>query len=119
MYRNLEKTNVVNTSASLEDMEGYAVDMNGVLASSTTLGCFGIVDQGRPQNMASVIVVGGQPDNVRVDGDTANISVGDPLTAGGGASNGQMTKAGIGTDLVRAYAMETASTQTTIKAQLV
>lgn len=119
MYKDLVKTNIVNTSASLEGMEGYAVDMNGELASDTTKGCLGIVDEGRPQDMASVIAVSGQPDNVQVDGATASISVGDPLAAGGGSANGQMTKATIGTDLVRAYAMETASTQTTIKAQLV
>lgn len=119
MYRNLEKTSVVNTSASLEGMEGYAVDMNGELASDTTKGCLGVVYQGRPQDMASVIITEGEYDEVQVDGATASIADGDPLTAGGGSANGQMNKATIGTDIIKAYAMEAASTQTTIKAQLV
>lgn len=121
MYKDLVKTSVVNTSASLKNKEGYAVDMNGELSSSNTKGCLGIVYQGRPKNQASVISIAGQPDNVQVDGttNTGNIAVGDPLTAGGGSNNGQMTKATIGTHTIRAYAMETAITQTTIKAQLV
>ena len=118
MEWNLDLQNVINDTSSLEDKEGYAVDFNGDLISSQGTACFGIVHEGRPADKASVAAVRGIRD-VQVDGGTANISINDPLTAGGGSVTGQMTKATIGTHPIRAYAMEAATTQTTIKAYLV
>ena len=119
MNKDLLETSIVNSSASLEDKEGYAVDFNGELISSQGTGCLGVVTMGRPQDQASVVAYSGRYGAVQVDGATANISVNDPLTAGGGSVTGQMTKATLGTHPVRAYAMEAATTQTTIEAYLV
>lgn len=113
MDRNLEQAPVVNTSASLEDKEGYAVDFDGNLISSQGNGCLGIVKQGRPKDQASAIAIRGFTE-AYVDGATANISADDPLTAGGGGTAGELTKATIGTHPIRAYAREAATTHTQI-----
>mgnify|MGYP000356043895 CR=1 FL=1 len=121
MERNLEKMTVVNDAASLEDKEGYAVDFNGETVTSAGTGCFGIVTSGRPAGMASVVAYNGSLD-AYVDGRSSNvgeIAVNDPLTAGGGAASGELTKATVGTHPIRAYAMEAATTQTKIKVFLV
>lgn len=105
MEQYLEYATVVNTSASLEDKEGLAVDFNGELISSQGTGCFGAVTRGRPQGVASEIASRGIK-KVRADGNTTAISVNDPMTAGGGTVTGQFTKATVGTHPVRGYAME-------------
>lgn len=118
MRRYVQEENVVNTSASLEDKEGYAVDFSGSLISSQGTGCKGIVTEGRPQDFASVVATSGEV-GAYVDGATANISANDPLTAGGGGTAGELTKATIGTHPIRAYATEAATTHTKIKVSLV
>lgn len=118
MERYLVEENVVNTSSSLEDKEGYAVDFDGSLISSQGTGCKGIITEGRPAGYASVVAAKGEID-AYVDGATANISTNDPLTAGGGGTDGELTKATVGTHPIRAYATEAATTQTKIKVSLV
>jgi len=105
MEQYLEYVTVVNTTASLENDEGLAVDFNGELISTRGNGCFGVVTRGRPQDTASEAAARGVK-KVRVDGNTAAVSINDPMTAGGGTITGQMTKATIGTHPVRGYAME-------------
>lgn len=115
MEKNLEKTSVVNTSTTLVNMENYAVDFEGGKISSAGDGCLGVVSLGHAANLASEVVVRGLYE-VYVDGATSSISIGDPLTAGGGGSAGEMTKATVGTHAIRAYANEAATTHTKIEA---
>ena len=117
MEKNLEKTSVVNTSTTLVDMENYVVDFEGAKISSAGNGCLGVVSIGRAADLASEVVVRGLYP-VYVDGATSNISISDPLTAGG-SSAGEMTKATVGTDTIRAYANEAATTHTKIEAWFV
>jgi hypothetical protein len=117
MEKNLVLDNVIS-SVTLEDKEGYVVDFNGALVTSAGTGCLGAIHEGRPAGEANVAVISGIYD-VYVDGATANISVNDPLTAGGGATAGEMTKATIGTHPVRAYAREAATTNKKISVMFV
>ena len=107
MEKNVVRTSVVNTSASLEDKEGYAVGLDGVLTAATGDFVYGIVSQGRPAGEASEIIVQGECD-AQVDASTA-IAVEDPLT--GGAS-GRLVKATVGSHLIRAIAKEAKSSGT-------
>lgn len=116
MDRYIKYANVVNTTESLEEKENLAVDFAGEIISDIGTGCFGIVKQGRPKGMASVIATSGVT-TASVDGGT-NISVNDPLTPGGGTP-GYLVKATVGTHPIRAYAMETATSVTEIEVYLV
>lgn len=118
MEKNLQFDNVVPSSVSLIGKEGYAVDFNGAVIATKGTGCLGVVYEGRPANTSSVVAVGGYMD-VHVDGATAAIAVNDPLTAGGGATAGELTKATIGTHPIRAYAREAATTNTKISVMFV
>lgn len=114
MEKNVKKTSVVNASASLEDKEGFAVGLDGVLTASTGDFVYGIVSQGRPAGEASEIIVSGECE-AEVNAATA-IAVEDPLT--GGAS-GRLVKATIGSHIVRAIAKEALASGTgTIKVLL-
>lgn len=117
MEKNLVLDNVVADS-SLEDKEGYAVDFNGDLISAAGTGCLGVVHEGRPADVASVVAVSGIVD-AYVDGSIENIAVNDPLTAGGGTAAGQFTKATVGTEPIRAYAREAATGETKISIMLI
>lgn len=115
MKRNLVRSSVV-ASSSLEDKEGYAVDFEGNLVSDTTKAVYGVVSRGRPADTASEVEIYGETE-IMVDGSDTSISKNDPLTAGS-TTSGVFTKASIGTDLIRAYAKESASSETKIKAFL-
>lgn len=121
MDRYLERGSVVSSS-TLVDKEKMAVDFAGAIITTKGTGCYGVVSKGRPAGAASEIILRGQTE-VYVDGSSANIAVNDPLTAGGGTATdtagdtitAAFTKATIGTHPIRAYAMEAATTGTTIK----
>lgn len=100
--KNVVKTSVVNTSATLEDMEGYAVGYDGVKTAANGDFVRGIVSKGRPADEASEIIVSGECE-AYVLGTGGAVSAEDPLT--GGAS-GYLVKATVGTHLIRAIALE-------------
>jgi len=99
--KNTVKTSVVNASASLEDKEGFAVGIDGVLTASTGDYVYGIVSSGRPAGEASEIITQGECE-AEVNASTA-ITAEDPLTGG---ADGRLVKATIGTHLIRAIAKE-------------
>lgn len=108
MERNIVTDAVVPTTTLLAQ-ENYAVDANGI---KTTLGgayVLGIVRTGRPANEASEIIIGGEC-KAQVAGAGTAVSIGDPLTGG---MAGRLRKAIVGTDFVRAMALEAVSTDTT------
>jgi len=105
--KNVVKTSVVNASTSLEDKEGYAVGVDGVLTAANGDYVYGIVSSGRPAGEASEIIVGGECE-AYVNASPA-ISAEDPLT--GGAS-GYLVKATVGSHLIRAIAKEAKSSGT-------
>ncbi|HID30657.1 MAG TPA: hypothetical protein EYP19_11715 [Desulfobacterales bacterium] len=114
----MEKNIVTNTvhpdSTSLEDKEGYAVGVDGVLTASTGDYVFGIVRTGRPAGEASEIITQGEVE-ARVDGSGTSVAVEDPLTGG---ADGKLVKATIGTHIIRAIAKEAVTTDTTAQVVL-
>lgn len=102
MQRNIRETSVVNNAASLEGKEGLAVDFEGKIPSAGAA-TIGIVTQGRPKNMASVVAYEGQME-AEVDGSGTQIDLNDPLTPNDGGSLVKNT--GFGSTMVSAYAME-------------
>lgn len=117
MEKNLALDNIV-ASTSLEGKEGYAVDFEGNLITTSGTGCLGVVYEGRGAGEASVAAISGTID-AYVDGSSVAIAVNDPLTAGNGATAGEFTKATIGTDPIRAYAREAATSETKISITLI
>ncbi len=121
MKQNLERF-PITPSVTLVDKEGLAVDYAGAVITAKNTGCLGVVSKGRPANVASELEIRGQTE-IYVDGGGTAVGVSDPLVAGGGTIAGYFVKAvygdTAGNDLVRAYAMEAATTSKKIKAFLI
>ncbi len=100
--KNVVKTTVVNTSASLVDKEGYAVGQDGVLTAANGDYVYGIVSAGMAQNVGSEVIVSGECEAYTL-GSGGNIAVDSPLTGG---PNGVLVLATLGTHLIRAIAKE-------------
>lgn len=104
-FRNVRKTNVVNTSASLVDKEKYAVGTDGVLTANDGDFVYGIVSAGRQAGRASEIIYQGECEAM-VDGSTAS---GGPISAEDhlmGAADGMLKKATEGTHTTHIVAKE-------------
>ena len=106
MEKNIVTDIVIPTSVSLEDKEGYAVDVAGVLLAAVGAGCFGIVRSGDAALRPSEVIVSGRC-SAQVNGAASTIAAGDALTGG---SAGRLHKATIGTHAVRGLALEAATT---------
>lgn len=104
-FRNVRKTNVVNTSATLVDKEKYAVGTDGVLTASDGDFVYGIVSAGRASGKASEIIYQGECE-AYCDGSSAS---GGPIAAEDhlmGAGSGKLKKATEGTHATHIVAKE-------------
>lgn len=123
----LEKNLIHDTvvpSTTLVGAENYLVDDTGAKTTSRSQMAKGIVYEGFGANLASDVVISGEME-AYVDGTVAAISIGDPLTPDGAdSSNGRstvdgvFTKGTVGTDHIKATALEAASTITKIRVRM-
>ena len=123
----LEKNLIHDTvvpSVTLVDAENYLVDDSGAKTTTRSQMAKGIVYECFAANLASDVVISGEME-AYVDGTVSAISIGDPLTPDGAGSgvgrstvDGVFTKATVGTDHVKATALEAATTITKIRVRI-
>ena len=116
MDRNIITTTVVPASSSLSSKETYTVDVTGAIATSGATP-YGVVRTGRPKTQPSEIIIAGET-ACQVDGSTAKITAGDPLTGGSSGVMVKATLAGSSANFARAIALETTSSKTSIQVLL-